>query len=440
MQTKEIITEVNLTLRPRKQFRPYLERDKRFSVLVCHRRAGKTVACLQDLLNRASKNPRQSPPPRYAYLAPTFDQVKQISWNYLKRYAAKIPDAKVHEADLMVTLPNGATIKLLSAENFERVRGTYIDGLVIDEAADCPPTAWHSVLRPCLADYQGWASLVGTPKGRGWLWQMWNQALDDPDWFTMILKADESKLIPEEELEAIKRGTPEHIYRQEFLCDFSVGRVGAIYARQLEEARNAKRISNDVMWHKECPVYTSWDIGAPQNQRVWVFQIIGDRFVFLESLFGDHDCGTPAEWAARLKSKSYGYGCHFIPHDAATQNGGLWQQYLQTAGLSNIIPVPRQYSVWDGISSALDSMPRVWFNSEGCKMGIDSLDQYHAKAETDGVTIRDVPVHDHSSHASDAFSLAFQAYRAGLIVDRSAIPRRPMMMGRPQVILASGMR
>ena len=175
---------------------------------------------------------------------------------------------------------------------------------------------------------------------------------------------------------------------------------------------------------RESPVFTSFDIGAPFNQRVWVFQLIGDRVVFLESLFGDNECGTPAEWAKRLLDRKYHYGGHLIPHDAATQHGGLWQAQLRTAGLDNVKPVPRQHSVWDGINLALEAFPRVCFASTACAMGIDSLDNYHAKEETDGMTIKDVPVHDHASHASDAFSLAFQAINAGMVVDRRNLPGR----------------
>jgi hypothetical protein len=152
--------------------------------------------------------------------------------------------------------------------------------------------------------------------------------------------------------------------------------------------------------------------------------MVGDRIVFLESLFGDHNCGTPAEWVARLQAKQYNYASHFIPHDGATANGGLFQGALATAGLTNVVPVPRQQSVWDGINLALEAFPRISFNEQGCLDGIDALDQYHSKSETDGVTIRDIPVHDHASHAADAFSIAFQAISHGLVVDRRSIPKR----------------
>jgi phage terminase large subunit len=417
---------------PRPQLEPYLWRKQRWSCMVLHRRAGKSFVCIQDLMLKALMHKRTDPPPRYAYLAPTRDQAKDIAWKYLSDFSAKIPQTEINKADLMVTLHNKATIRLYSGESFERLRGLYLDGIVIDEAQDVPAVAWDSVIRPALSDYNGWATFIGTPRGRNAFWQTWCRALKDPTWFTMIVKADDSGIIAPEELADIKRSTPANIYAQEFLCDFSVARSGAIYARLLEDARNAKRISDDILWHKEAPVFTAWDVGAPFNQRVWAFQVIGDRIVMLESLFGDHECGTPADWAKRLLSKQYSYGGHFIPHDAATSNGGLWQQALLTAGLRDVRPIPRQTSVWDGINLALEAFPRVSFNASGCAMGIDSLDNYHAKEETDGMTIKDVPVHDHASHAADAFSIAFQAIGQGMIVDRRNLPRRQIDPSRRQ--------
>jgi len=343
---------------------------------------------------------------------------------YLKQFTEGIPQVKHNEQDLMVTLPNKASIRLYSGDAFERLRGVYLDGVVLDEVSDLDPQAWYSVIRPTLLDYQGWCIFSGTPKGRGFLWRMWQQSLSDPEWFSLMLKASESHIINPQELASIKEGTPEHLYRQEMECDFSVGKLGAIYARNIDEARNQRRISNDILWHRESPVFTSWDLGAPLNMRVWVWQIIGDRIVMLESLFGSHDCGTPAEWVKRLQEKEYNYASHFIPHDGATENGGLWQGSLLTAGLANVVAVPRQNSVWDGINLALEAFPRVSFNESGCQQGLDSLDQYASKSETDGITIRDIPIHDHASHAADAFSIAFQAIKHGLVIDRRAIPQR----------------
>lgn len=431
MARPKIIVE----LEPRDQFRGYLERKERWACLVVHRRGGKTFGCIQDLLHRALTHRREGPALRYAYLAPTRDQTKDIAWGYLKQFTAQIPDVKVNEADLQITLPNKATIRLYSGEAYERLRGIYLDGVIIDEFADIDPQAWYAVIRPCLSDYQGWATFIGTPKGRNAFWRLWKEATGNPEWFTLQLKASESGILDSKELSDIKRGTPAHIYDQEYECSFDVGRPGAIYSKSLAEARNNRRISNDVLWFKEAPVYTSFDVGAPLNQRCWIWQMVGDRINFLEALSGGDDCKTPADWAGRLTQKQYRYGAHFIPHDAAQENGGLWQEALKLGGLANVVPVPRQMSVWDGINLALDAFPRIGFNEEGCRDGIDSLDAYHSKEERDGVTIKNVPVHDWSSHGSDSFSLAHQAIKAGLVVDRTAIARRPRPMGRPDVIM-----
>lgn len=397
--------------------------------MVVHRRGGKTFCCVQDLLRCMLTHKREGPPLRYAYVAPTRDQAKDIAWGYVKYFFSQIPGVKINEADLMAKLPNNASLRLYSGDSYERMRGLYFDGVVMDEPADIDPAAWYSVIRPCLSDYQGWATFIGTPKGRNQFWRIWESALRDPEWFTLILKASESGILSPEEVKDIRKGTPPHIFEQEFECSFAVGRPGAIYAKQIEVARVQRRISDDVLWFKELPVYTSFDVGAAANQKVWIWQMVGDRINFLESLTGDQDCCTPADWADVLRTKKYSYGAHFLPHDACAENGGLWQHGLMTAGISHVTPVPRQVDVWDGINLALEAMPRTFFNATGCADGLDALDAYHAKEKSDGQTISDIPVHDWASHFSDAYSLAFQAINKGLVVDRSAIATRPRRQG-----------
>jgi phage terminase large subunit len=190
----------------------------------------------------------------------------------------------------------------------------------------------------------------------------------------------------------------------------------------METARADGRITEAVEWYKELPVYTSWDVGAPLNQKVWIFQAVGDRINYLESLSGDRECKSPAEWAARLLGKRYTYGAHYIPHDAASEQGGLWQEALVVAGLRDVRPVPRQHWVWDGINLGLDAFTRVRFNSVHCAGGIDALDNYHSRQQNDGQSIRDEPHHDWSSHFSDAFSLSHQAISRGMLAGKAARP------------------
>lgn len=215
---------VTLDIRPRKAFRAFIETTKRWCCLVVHRRGGKTYSSLQKLLLRAVNHKRPGPPKRYAYIAPTATQAKDIAWAYLKSFTWQIPGVIPNETELKLTFPCGMTIRLYSGENYERMRGLYFDGVIIDEPEDIPPEAWQAVIRPCLTDYEGWAIWIGTIKGKLGQWQRYLDAKDDPDWFAMCLRASESGIIPDAELEDIKKSIHPDVYAQEYECDARVSR------------------------------------------------------------------------------------------------------------------------------------------------------------------------------------------------------------------------
>lgn len=215
---------ITLVLNPREQFRKFIADNSRWSCLVCHRRAGKTFQCLMKLVRRALEDKRPGPPRRYGYIAPSMVQAKDIAWSYLKRFLAMIPGIAINESELKITLPDGTTIRLYSGENYDRMRGLYFDGVVIDEPEDIPPQAWPEVIRPCLSDYSGWAIWIGTIKGIEGHYQRYMSARDDPDWYAMMLKASESGIIPEEELADIEKTTHPDIFAQEFECEPRISR------------------------------------------------------------------------------------------------------------------------------------------------------------------------------------------------------------------------
>src|SRR5690606_9719062 len=126
-------------------------------------RAGKTVMAVMRLIAAALANERQSP--RYAYIAPQLNQAKDVAWTYLKHYGLKVPGASVNESELCVEFPNGARVRIYGADNPDRLRGIYLDGVVLDEVADMKPEVWDEVVLPTLTDRQGWALFIGTPKG-----------------------------------------------------------------------------------------------------------------------------------------------------------------------------------------------------------------------------------------------------------------------------------
>ncbi|MDI9409843.1 MAG: hypothetical protein QM523_11460, partial [Candidatus Pacebacteria bacterium] len=199
----------------------------RFSVLVAHRRFGKTVFAVNELIDRALTCPLERP--RFAYIAPLAVQAKTIVWDYLKAYTAAIPQISWHESELRVDLPNGARISLYGADNPDRLRGLYFDGVVLDEYGDMPPRLWSEIIRPALADRLGFAVFIGTPKGRNQFYELYQRAQTLPDWFAATLPVSVTKILPESELAAARQAMSSDQYAQEFECAFTAAVQGAYY-------------------------------------------------------------------------------------------------------------------------------------------------------------------------------------------------------------------
>lgn len=227
---------------PRKAFLPFHNRAERFAALVCHRRAGKTVATINDIVKRAIECRR--PAPRYAYLAPLHRQAKDIAWDYLKRYTAPIPGREVNESELRVDLPGDRRIRLYGADNPDSLRGLYLDGVVVDEPAQMKPAMWQEVLRPALADREGFAVFIGTPKGRNWFYDIYRRGEKDSDWFTMTLKASVSGILSEAERQALVADMTPALIAQEMECSFEESGTVQFIPTEVVDAARARSYPN----------------------------------------------------------------------------------------------------------------------------------------------------------------------------------------------------
>ena len=223
----------------------------RFSVVVAHRRLGKTVCTINQLIKRAVMD--TSGTGRYGYVAPYRNQAKSIAWDYLKRFTAPVPGRSVNEGELAIDFPNGARIRLFGADNADAMRGLYFDGVVLDEVADMKPEVWGEIVRPALSDRHGWACFIGTPKGMNLFYELYTMGQGVPGWGAAVYRADETGVISEEELADARAVMSDNQYRQEFLCDFSasvdnvlitIDMVSRAAARQLQEqdVRGAVRV------------------------------------------------------------------------------------------------------------------------------------------------------------------------------------------------------
>jgi hypothetical protein len=199
----------------------------RFLVLVWHRRAGKTVFAVLRLVVSAVLCKRERG--RFGYLAPLLKQAKGVAWDYLKHYTRAIPGCSVNESELAVTLPNGARIRLFGADNPDALRGDYFDGVVLDEVADMRPEVWGEVVRPMLADRQGWALFIGTPKGINLFSDLYHKAANGLEgWAADLKRARDTDVIPAAEIEAARASMAPSQFAQEFECDFAAAVANAI--------------------------------------------------------------------------------------------------------------------------------------------------------------------------------------------------------------------
>ncbi len=197
----------------------------RFSVLVAHRRFGKTVLVVNHLIRQAllSGCPRGS----YGYVAPFRNQAKLVAWDYLKHYTAPIPGRTVNESELSIGLPSnggGAKIRIFGADNPDALRGLYFDGVVLDEVAQMKPEVWEEILQPALADRRGWAVFIGTPKGVNLFSELYHRASaagEGSDWCAMSWPVTATEALPPEEVERLRLELSDNAWRQEMLCDFA---------------------------------------------------------------------------------------------------------------------------------------------------------------------------------------------------------------------------
>jgi len=383
---------------PRSHFLPYHTRRMRWTCIVAHRRAGKTVATIADLLTCALATAKQNA--RYAYIAPYHAQAKAIAWDYLKRYAAGIA-VKVSESELQIELPNGARIRLYGADNPDSLRGLYLDGVVLDEYGDMRPTVWGEIIRPLLTDRKGWAVFIGTPRGKNHFHAIAEQAKTSDDWLYMTLRASETGLIDASELaEAKSHMTPEQ-YAQEFECAFDVPALGAIYAAEIGAAREQGRIGR-VAYDGAALVNTAWDLGIGDATAIWFYQTVRNEIHVID--YYENNGQPITHYLGVIASKPWTYGRHNVPHDAAGRELGTGKSIVDMMAAQGIHPrlVPRM-DVELGINAARVLFARCWFDEAACKQGLDALSNYRRAYNERLGEFRDTPVHDWASHGADAF-------------------------------------
>ncbi len=397
---------VDLGYQPRKQFEAFHARSQRWACLVVHRRGGKTVACLMDLVDAALRCDKENG--RFAYIAPLYAQAKDVAWSYLKEFVAKIPGHTVNESELRIDLPTGARIRLYGSDNYDRMRGIYLDGVVMDEYGDMDPRAYPEVIRPALSDRRGWATFIGTPKGRNAFYELMTGndnfagAENVKDWFSLTLKASLSGLIDTEELADARRSMTAEQFAQEYECSFDAAIQGAYYGREIDQLRADGRI-RDVPWEPTVPVVTAWDLGLNDATSVWFVQTVGNEIRIIDHYsISDQSLINTAK---HVLAQPYVYAEHLLPHDVEVRElmeAKKRSDVLESLGLKPVI-AGKQIPIDEGINAVKMILPRCVFDKTKCKSGLESLRHYRSEYDEKRKVFRTRPLHDWSSHDADAF-------------------------------------
>jgi len=385
---------INLSYQPREAFVPFHNRKARWATLVCHRRAGKTVALVNDLLIGALEC--KLPDPQLAYIAPNYQQAKRIAWEYLKHYSAPLI-AQTHESELRVTLKNKAKIFLLGAEKADSLRGMYLDGAVLDEYASIRPSAYTQVIRPALSDRNGWAVFSGTPMGKNHFYDTAKASENDLNHFFMRLKASESGIVDANELAALKMQMDSSDYAQEFECSFDAALRGAIYGTEMEKAEQEGRIK-ELNLDPNLPLDVVADLGYTDDTVLTFFQK-GPGGILIHEILSNNEM----DWDYYLdEMDSRDVREVYLPHDARAKNlqtgRSIMEQTLKRGYRPRLVP---DHKLRDGVAATRKLLPYTYWNRSLTSGGIEAMKSYRREWDDKLGCYRDRPVHDWSSHVAD---------------------------------------
>lgn len=387
-------------------FEDAVEEGKRRILLIWHRRAGKDVACWNFLIREALQTKNCGV---YYYLLPTQRHARKVIWDGIdesgRRFLDFIPkeliDGKPNQVEMRIRLISGSIIQLIGTDNYDSITGTNPRGCVFSEYALQDPKAWELVISPILLKNKGWAIFNSTPRGKNHLYDLYEMAVSNPEWYVQRLSVKDTGLISEEELNKERaEGRSEELIQQEYYTSFERGVEGTYYGRLIDQARQEGRITS-VPHDPATTVDTYWDLGYGDSTAVIFLQRVGQELHIID-YYENHGEGLP-HYIQYLKSKTYTYGKHYAPHDVEAGHlsmGMSLRLYAKELGLD--YQVISRTDIEYGIERARAVLPRCWIDEVKCKQLIKCLENYRKNFNEKMNCYSNTPVHDWSSHGADA--------------------------------------
>ena len=348
----------------------------------------------------------------YWHLFPSYAQGRKAIWEGRDNEGHGFLDAfpegswfRKRDDEMSLWLHGGSIYQVIGCDQIDRLVGANPVGCVFSEYSLQNPAAWQ-LIRPILANNNGWAIFAYTPRGRNHGYKLLQMAEESDRWFSQVLTVDDTNVVSDEIIESEKEEMPKELFEQEYYCSFDAPLVGAYYGELLSEANKEGRISK-VPWVPEKPVVTGWDLGMSDSTSIWFAQRVGSEVRLIDYY---ESSGQGLEHYAKvIRDKPYVYEEHLVPHDAQVRELGTGKSRMETAmSLGLRMRVVPKLSLEDGIQATRLLLRNVWLDESNCARGFQALREYvkapieNERGPDGEVLYRDRPKHNWASHAADA--------------------------------------
>jgi hypothetical protein len=406
----------------------YLQAGGKRAYLVWHRRSGKDELSLRFTLEAAKRRVGS-----YWVMLPMHEQARKAIWRAVDPHRGKrridlafppVLREKTLDQEMLLVLKNGSTVQILGSDNYNSLVGSPPAGIVFSEWPLSDVQAW-SYLAPILEENGGWAVFNGTPRGPNHGKTLFEHASRNPDWFCQRLTADDTNVFTKPQLERIEQEYcglhgEDHgrsIFQQEYMCSFTAAVLGTYYGGEMAAAERQGRITG-VPYDTSARVTTAWDLGIGDSTAIWFCQKVGKELHLID--YYEASGQALSHYVQVLEKRGYFYDRHILPHDAQARELGTGKtriEVLERLGLRSgvhgrIDIAPRQQDE-EGINAVRSILSRCWFDAVKCRKGIEALKLFRTEWNADKRIFSSKPLHDWTSHASDAFAYLAMMIESG---------------------------
>lgn len=332
-----------------------------------------------------------------------WDAIDNDSHRILDWYCPdEICDQK-NSSDMKIRFKNGSILKFVGSDNYDSLVGSNFQAVIFSEYALQDPNA-YAYLRPIMVANGAWALFITTPRGKNHLYDLYNIALNNPEWYCLKMTVEETGHIPisailKEKEEGV---ISEDLIQQEYYTSFELGVEGAYYTKYIDKMRLKGQIGN-VAWESAYKVHTAWDLGIRDSTAIIFFQVC-NNIVRIIDFYENTDQGLE-HYAQVLQQKGYNYGRFVMPHDIMVRDftgGGITRYEKATQlGIKPITPCPNIPLV-DGIECVRSTFSKIWIDETNCKELIKALENYRKdikKGDSKKPVYADHPLHNWASNA-----------------------------------------